>query len=141
MSVIRISTVANSGYLEKIVSMTGSGGKFTLYTSPMPSTGGGAVGAATQLGQVTLASTLGTVTWNSGTNKYDLTFNASTPDMVTDADGTAAWARITSSGGTWIADFDVTATGGGGAIIMPNTTIYSGGTLTLSSAVLSLPLP
>ena len=138
MSIVRITNTAKQGYLQKIVDLTGSNGLFTVYTSPMPSVGGGSVGSATQLGQIILASTLGQVTWNSGTNSYQLAFSDSTSDLSVDTNGNAAWARITTSTGTWIADFDITATGGGGAITISSVTMYQGGSLVLSSATLSI---
>ena len=138
--ILRVTSGALQGYLDKIVTLTGANGKLNVYTSPMPAVGGDSIGAATLLGTVTLASTLGTVAWNSGASAYQLTFNTSTPDLIADADGNAYWARITTSGGTWIADLDITATGGGGYITMPSVAVYAGGTITLSSAVISLPV-
>ena len=140
MGILRINTNARAGYLEKIVSLAGTAGLLTLYSAPMPTNGGDAVGAAVQLGQIALANPLGTVAWDSGSSSHKLTFNASTPDSSTDANGTAAWARITDSGGTYVVDMDVTATGGGGTLTISNTTIYVGGTLSVSSAVIALPI-
>lgn len=140
MATVRITSDARAGYLKEVVFLAGSAGKLTVYTAPMPSTGGGAVGSAVQLGQILLADPMGTVAWNAGSSSHRLTFNASTPDTSADADGVAAWIRITDMSSAWVADFDVTASGGGGAFIISNTNIYNGGTISIASAVISLPL-
>ena len=140
MSILRVTTVANSGYLEKIVSLAAVSGTLTFYTATMPSVGGGSASGCTQLAQVITGNPLGTIAWDAGTSSYKLTFNASTPDANTAAGGSCTWARLASSGGIWIADFDVTATGGGGAITMPNVVIYQGGIMSLDTCVIALPV-
>jgi len=139
MSVVRITKTANAGYLEKLVTLAGSAATLTFYTAPMPTNGGDPIGSATQLAQVTLGNPMGAVALNSGSTAYVLTFGTSTPDPLTEADGTATWARI-ANGSTWIADLDVTATGGGGAITMPNVVMYQGGIMTLNTASITLPI-
>lgn len=139
MATLRINSAATQGYLNQVVTLAGSAAKLTVYTTPMPSTGGGAVGSATQLGQVALANPIGTVAWNSGASDYQLTIAAGTADTNTAAAGTAAWLRITDGSGTYIADLDITATGGGGACTMGNTSIYQGGTLSIGSFIINLP--
>ena len=138
MATLRITTAAIQGYPDRVVTLAGNAAKLTVYTSPMPSTGGGAVGSATQLGQV--ANPIGTVVWNSDTNTYQLTLNASTPDTHTAADGNAAWLRITDGSGTYVLDADISATNGGGASTMGNTSIYQNGTLSTGSFLINFPI-
>ena len=140
MSVLRITTAANSGYLEKIVSLAAASGTLTFYSGTMPSVGGGSASGCTVLAQVVTGNPLGSVAYDSGSNSYKLTFGASTPDGNTAAAGTATWARLAPSGGGWIADFDVTATGGGGAITMPSVAMYQGGIMSLNNCVITLPV-
>ena len=85
------------------------------------------------LGTVTLASPLGVLTEDS--THYIVTLSNSIPDAFADADGIASWGKITDGNSNVRMTFDITATGGGGDFTMPNTTVYIGGELFLTSAV------
>lgn len=115
--------------------MAGNAAVLRLYTSPVPAPGA-SIGSADLLCEITLGNPLGAIT--SDASYYILTLADSTPDSYADADGVAAWARITSSDGDWIGDFDVTATGNGGAITIKSTSVYAGGTVTLMSGVIKV---
>lgn len=53
--------------------------------------------------------------------------------------GTAAtWARLTTSGGTFVCDMDVTVTGGSGDLTMDNVTVVAGATLTPGTLTLTV---
>ncbi len=65
--------------------------------------------------------------------------NAITQDSAADATGTATWARLLDSAGTAVMDVDVTATGGGGAIQLNNTSIVAGGPIILTSMSITAP--
>jgi hypothetical protein len=105
----------------------GSGaGTLKLYTAPKPATGA-AVGAATLLGTLTFADPCGTVT--TGT----LTFSAITKDSAADADGTAAWARVADSAGTFVMDMTVGLVGSGADIIMNNVVVVTGGEISITN--------
>ena len=138
MTILRVTTDAQAGYLDKIVTLAGTAAKLTFYDGTIPSTGGGSIGGSAQLAQCTCANPLGTVAWDGGSSTYQLTFGAIAPDSDTDADGTATWARLASATGTWLMDMNVSATGGGGSIIVSSTGIYQHGTMTVNSAVISL---
>lgn len=120
--------------LDGILSLAGTAALLKIYTSPMPSAG--ATPTGTLLTTVTMNNPLG-VTAGSDAS-YTLTI--SPPDSATAVGtGTAAWARLTDSSGSWIMDLDITLTTANpqGAITMYNTNIYTGGSVTLSSAILT----
>jgi hypothetical protein len=138
--IVNVAPEANAYYLNGIVTLAGTGALLKFYTTPMPSTGGDPVGDAVQLGVVTCGDPLGTV---AGVSPSVLTLSSISPDLVTDADGVAAWARLTTSGGDFIADFDVTLDSVSppdtGAITLPDTQCYAGGVLSISpGATISL---
>ncbi len=51
--------------------------------------------------------------------------------------GIATWARAVNRGGATAFDMDAGVTGGGAECQMPNTNLYAGGQVAISSAVLS----
>jgi hypothetical protein len=111
-----------------IVTAAGASAILTLYNGTQPATGGT---ATTALSAHTCSSTLGTV--SNGV----LTFNA-IANATASATGTATWARLTTSGGTFVADFDVSTTAAGtGVVQMPTTSIVANATVTVSSGTLT----
>jgi hypothetical protein len=120
------STVRNSR-LSAIVTAAGASAVLTLYSGTRPSTGGT---ATTALSAHTCASVLGTVA--SGV----LTFNA-IGSATASATGTATWARLTTSGGTFVADFDVGTTGGSAEVQMATTSIVASATVSIGSGSLT----
>lgn len=102
-------------------------GTLKLYSGTRPATGA-AVTTQTLLATLTFSDPCGTV--SNGV----LTFSAITADTSADADGTATWARIADSDGTFVADLDVGATGSGKDIILNNVNIVAGGEVSISSA-------
>ena len=128
--------ISAKAILNSLINLAGSTANLRIYNAPMPSAGA-SIGTCTLLAEIALGDPLGTLT--SDANNYILTFNTTTPDTSANADGTAAWARITTSGEEWVADLDITATSGGGAITMPSTSIYHGGIVSLTSGTLTVP--
>ena len=64
-----------------------------------------------------------------------LTFNSITSETNAPAAGTATWARIESSTGTFVADVSVSTSGSD--INLSSTTIAQGGTVSCTSATLT----
>jgi hypothetical protein len=62
---------------------------------------------------------------------------ASIPAASIANSGTAAWARIATSAAAGVFDFSVTATGGGGDILLSTVTLTTGVTLTITSFTLT----
>lgn len=103
-----------------------------IYTGSMPATPETSITSQTLLATLTCSDP--SATESGGV----ITFSAITQDSAADATGTAAWARMADSSGTAVWDFDVTATGGGGAIEMNTTAVVSGGPVALSSLTITL---
>lgn len=118
-----LTTAIRNALLNQFVSDAGSGALIRLYDSTQPAAGGA---GTTLLAQLTCSSVLGTVSGGV------LTLNAVTQDSSADASGTCTWFRISTSGGTWVMDGSVTATGGGGDLTMPTTTVTAGLPVTMS---------
>lgn len=107
-------------------------GTLTIYTGTQPTTANDAA-TGTTLVTITLpadAFTAGT----AGVQNKAGTWSASAS-----AGGTAGWCRFSNSGDTQRMDGSVTATSGGGMIELDNTTIVSGGTVTISTFTLTQP--
>ena len=121
-----IDTTSRNAILNQLVTDAGSGALLSFYTGTRPATGA-ALSGNTLLSQHTCSSTLGTVSGGV------LTLNA-VGSATAGNTGTATWARLTTSGGTFVADFSVTASGGGGDITINNTSISSGGTVTITAS-------
>lgn len=63
------------------------------------------------------------------------------PNAVTvAATGVAGWARFLDSTGAAVLDCDVTATGGGGALTLANTSLSSGTTLDMGAITYTQPM-
>lgn len=122
---VGMSTTLRNARLDAITTAVGASGKLRIYDGSRPATGGT---VTTLLAELTLNATFAPAA-SSGT----LTLNAITGDTSADATGTATWARIVTSGGTFVADCSV---GTSGADINLNTTsIVTGATVTVTSAV------
>lgn len=132
---IAFNTTIRNALLSSLVSQAGTSALLRLYSGTRPSSGAAVGGGNTLLAELTCnGSSFGSV--SSGV----LTLGSVTQDSSANATGVATWARLVQSdGSTWVADFTVTATGGGGDITMASTTITSGlpvltsGTLTITA--------
>ncbi|TCK39635.1 hypothetical protein B0G84_4975 [Paraburkholderia sp. BL8N3] len=123
---IGLSVPVRNGRLTFIVTAAGASAILTLYNGTQPATGGT---ATTALSAHTCSSVLGTVA--SGV----LTFNA-IGNATASATGTATWARLTTSGGTFVADFDVSTTAAGtGVLQMATTSVVANATVQINSGV------
>lgn len=104
------STALRNARATAIVTEAGASAILRIYDGARPATGGAATNI---LSEHTCAATLGTVA--AGV----LTFNAIGSDTSANNSGTATWARLTTSGGTFVMDMsagaDVTTTVTGSA--------------------------
>lgn len=96
-------------------------------TKPAP---GGAPGAS-PLVSIQLASPAGTI----ASNQLSLAAENLT-DMVMNSGG-AVWGRILNGDGNWVLDATCGAVGSGKPIILSDTTLFSGGVVSLISAILT----
>jgi len=123
------TTVRNNRLTQIINAIDGGSGNGTIkpYTGTRPATGG-AITSQVLLGTLTFSKPCGTV--SSGV----LTFAAIAADSSADADGTATWARIADSAGTFVGDVDIGVSGSGATIVMNTTSIVAGGSISITSA-------
>ena len=123
------TTVRNNRLTQIINAIDGGPGNGTIkpYTGTRPATGG-AITSQVLLGTLTFSKPCGTV--SSGV----LTFAAIAADSSADADGTATWARIADSAGTFVGDVDIGVSGSGATIVMNTTSIVAGGSISITSA-------
>lgn len=110
-----------------VVRDAANGGKLALYSGTKP-TGGGAV--TTKLAEFNLANPSGTVSGGV------LTFTDPSNTTVI-ANGQATWARITDSGGSWVADFTCSQVGGTGEIRLTEDDLTTGMTLDITALTIT----
>lgn len=121
------STALRNARLDQITAAAGSNAKLRVYDGVRPATGG----AATTL----LAELTCNATFAPAAVAGVLTLNAITQDSSADATGTATWARIVTSGGTFVMDV---AVGVAAAEFILNTVaIVAAGIVTCTSAVIT----
>jgi hypothetical protein len=89
--------------MDQVSSAVGSAGLLRIYNAPRPATGGA---PTTLLSELTLGSPMAPAA-SGGV----LTLNSITQDSSANATGTAAWFRLTTSGGTAQVDGDVGTSG------------------------------
>lgn len=110
---------------------TGTGNAtLEFYTGTMIATPSTAITTQTKLGTLVLSDPVGTVAGG------ELTLGAITSDPSADATGTATWALLKDADALGRLLFDVTNTGGNGAIKLNTVNIVAGGPISISSAVI-----
>ena len=123
------STAQRNARLDALTSALGSSALLRIYDGARPPTGG----AATSL----LAQLTCSATFAPAASGGVLTANAIT-SATASGTGTATWARLTTSGGTFVADMSVSVAGGGGDLQITGTaSITSGVTVAVSSLTIT----
>ena len=128
---IGFSVTVRNAQMNAISSAAGNGAKLNLYGGTRPATGA-AISSQTLLAELVCGSPLAPNAVN-GT----ITLNPVTSDTSANNTGTATWARLTSSSGTFVADFSVGLTGSGADIEVNNTSISSGQQVDLVSGTIT----
>jgi len=123
-------TLKNSR-LDEVDAAIGSSGKLRIYSGTQPTDPDTALATGNTLLADLALSTTGFGAAASGT----LTANSITSDTSADATGTAAWGSLLTSANVRIADFSVGTTGTD--MIIDNTSITAGQTVSCSSFVLT----
>lgn len=126
-----LSTALRNARLDAFTTIVGNAGLLKLYAGTRPATGGT---ATTLLGTFTCGSPFAAAASNGV-----LTLNALSADSSADNTGTASWARLTKADGTFVADFSVTTSGGGGDLTMDNVSVSAGAVLTPGTITLTDP--
>lgn len=111
------STTLRNSQLDAITTAVGNAGKLAIYDGTRPATGGT---ATTKLAEFTLGTPFSGAASSASLSP---TLPSNTNGLVA---GTATWFRITTSGGTFVIDGSVTATGGGGDLQLNTTSIVTG---------------
>lgn len=124
---IGMSTALRNARLDAITTAAGANAKLRLYSGTRPATGGT---VTTLLAELTCGSTFA-----AAASGGVLTLNAITTDSSADASGTATWARLVTSGGTFVLDMDVGTSGSD--LNLNSTAISSGATVSVTSATLT----
>ena len=123
------STTQRNARLDALTSALGANATLKIYDGTRPATGG----AATTL-LVTL--TCG-ATFAPAASGGVLTANSITGAAAV-ATSTATWARLSTSGGTFVADLSVTVAGGGGDLQLTGTALITSGlTVNVTSLVIT----
>ncbi len=112
-----------------------NGGQIRIYDGSRPATPAAAITT-----QVLLATLTFNATAFGASSNASAAANAITADSAIDANGTASWARLVTSGGTAVADCTVSATGGGGDIQFPTVSFTASVEASISSFTVSLGL-
>lgn len=123
---IGIAQSTLNAMLNQITTAAGSNAIITIYNGTRPATGGTATTA--------LCALTCNATFAPAATGAVLTLNAISSGTAS-ATGTATWARLTTSGATFVMDMDV---GTSGSDINLNTTsIVSGATVSITSATIT----
>jgi hypothetical protein len=131
---MRVSTASRNTMIDAWTALL-NGGSIRIYDGSRPATPETAVSTQTLLATLTF----GSPAFGSAASA-SAAANAITADSAIDTNGTAAWARILTSGGTAVADCTVSATGGGGDIQFPTVSFVAGVEASISSFTVSLGL-
>ena len=123
---VGISTAVRNAMLNAITTATGGSAVITIYNGTRPATGGTATTA--------LCTLTCNVVFAPAASGGVLTLN-SISNGTASANGTATWARLTTSGATFIMDMDVGTSGTD--VNLNTTTIVSGATVSISAAIIT----
>lgn len=128
---VKLAAAQRNSRLDSLVTAIGNAAQIRIFTTPRP-----ANVAAAETGTL-LAELTGGSPFAPAASGGATTANAITQDASANNTGTAAWARIRTSGGTAVMDIDVTATGGGGELELVTTSIVAGQPVQITALTLT----
>ena len=128
---IGFSTAVRNAMMDAITAQAGGGAILRLYTGTRPATGA-AITSQVLLGSLTCGTPLAPAAVDGV-----LTFNAIAEDTSADNTGTCTWARLVTSGGTFVADFSVGVVGSGQDVEINSVEISAGQLIQAASATLT----
>lgn len=111
----------------------GGTGVLEIRTGSQPASGND-VASGTLLATITLPSDA----WGAASG--GVASKTGTWSVAATAGGTAGWGRFRNAGDTLRMDASITASGGGGDLIIDNTTVTNGGTVTVTAHTITQPL-
>ncbi len=132
----RITTAVRNAMAKAAADLidAGSGpGTVQIRTGAQPATAATAA-SGTLLGTLTLSDPA----FGAPSNGV-VTAGAITGDSSADATGTAGWFRVLDSTGATVMDGSISASGGGGDMILDSTAIVAGGTISVTSWTITQP--
>lgn len=121
------STTVRNAMLDEITAAAGSNALLRIYSGTRPATGGA---ATTLLAELTCGATFA-----PAASGAVLTLNSITQDSSANANGTATWFRVVTSGGTFVFDGDVGTSGSD--LNLTTTTITLGQPVQVTSFTIS----
>jgi hypothetical protein len=127
MAALGFVTTLRNSRLDQITSAVGTSGLIRIYDGTQPATGGT---ATTLLAELTCSTTFA-----PAASGGILTANGITSDSSANATGTATWGRLTTSGGTAVADF--TAGTSGTSLILTTASIVATQPVSISTFVIT----
>lgn len=123
---LALSSTVRTNMMTQIATAAGNSAILTVYNGTRPASGGT---ATTALAALTCSSS------GFGTASGGVLTAAAITNATASATGTATWARLTTSGGVFVADMDV---GTSGSDLNLNTTsIVSGATVSVTSCTIT----
>jgi hypothetical protein len=131
---LKIANGMRNARLDAITAFVGAGALLRVYSGSQPGSGGGSVAGNTLLAQLTCNSTFA-----GAAASGQLTLNSISPATSAAATGVATFMRLVKSDGTtfvWDGTCSTVAAGTGD-LRLDDTSIVLGGTVAISSAVLS----
>ncbi|XXX79194.1 hypothetical protein WMF30_10510 [Sorangium sp. So ce134] len=131
---MRVSTASRNTMIDAWTALL-NGGSIRIYDGSRPATPETAVSTQVLLATLTLNATA-----FGAAASASATANAITSDSSADATGTAAWARVVTSGGTAVADLTVGATGSGADIEFNSVAFQAGAQISISAFAVSMPI-
>lgn len=133
MANLSYTDTCRNNQLDEITSLIGASGFLDIYDGSQPADADTAVSGQTKLAHLALSATAA-----GAASGGVLTFSAITDDSSADATGTAAWFRVTTSGGTAVFDGDVsTVAAGTGDLQLDSTSITAGQTVSVTSLTIT----
>jgi hypothetical protein len=123
------STTLRNAQLDEITAAIGNAGLLRIYDGTRPATGA-AITTQTLLAQLTLGTPFAPAA-SGGV----LTANAITDDSSADNNGTATWARVLTSGASFVMDIDVDTAGA--ELILNTVLIVAGAPVEVTSFVIT----
>jgi hypothetical protein len=128
MAATNFTTTVRTARADAITTTIGNAGILTLYDGVRPAGGGAATHALVNF-------TLGTPpAAGAVSGVWTLTHPASAVGVY---QGTATWARITTSAGVYVMDMDVTDLAGAGPLKMSNPIVHVGQYVSIASLVIT----
>lgn len=127
--VVALSTTVRTALAQAIITAAGANSRFLLYNGTRPASGG--TPAGTLLATLIMGAVLGVAT----AGVIDIDESGMTQTAASHVNGTPTWLRLTTSGGTFVADFSIPGDASFSANVVNGTNItFNASTITMPNA-------